>query len=177
MRKNILLIAALVGSLFFASCGGGNKDANIMKQADEMYANAEKTVNGIDNFDDFYAFLEEFEGQKNDFLTQVMAPAYAVNDSMADVPSEVSEHIYQRATEYNHVEAEKYAELLEPYVVNLENAIEAVNQAKSRAERDAMIEKTMEAYEAIMPYSDYDNVPPELQERSSVIVEKLDAIL
>lgn len=176
MRKNILLIAAFVGTLFLASCGE-NKDASIMKQADDMYATAEENIQGVEDFDAFFASIEELDQKKNEFLTEVLAPAYAVGDTAFNVPEEVSNHIFERATAYNHVEGAKFAELFTPYVDNLENATEAVYQAKSKAEKDALIEKAMEAYEALMPFADYDNVPPEMQERVGAIVEKLDAIL
>ena len=156
MKRNFLLIAAFVGGLLFASCGE-NKDATFMKEADDMFSQAETELQGIDNLDDFCTLYANLLEQKSE-LAQKMMEAYAVDDTSAKVPDEVSQHIYNRATEYNKVEAEKFAELFTPLLDELEAAVEAKDKAAVES-----------AFEAIIPYANYDNVVPELQERYQVI--------
>ncbi len=175
MKRNILIIAALMGSILFASCGASTED-KIKQQADEMFSQAEATVQGIDNFDDFFNFIDELTEKKQGFIKDVVAPSYAIDDSTFNVPEEVSNYFYERATAYNKVEAEKYAELIEPYMANLEAALDAAYQATDKADRAVLTEKAKEAYAAILPYAAYDNALPELQERSVAINEKLEEL-
>lgn len=175
MKRNLLIIAALIGVFCFASCGG-DKDSKIMKKADKMFAQAEKTVQGIDNIDDFFSFLDEFDATRQEFLEDVIAPAYQVDDDSFDVPDKVNSYIYERATAYNHVEAVKYAELFEPYISAFEAALDEFAQAGSLEEKAALGDKVQEALDAAEKYSAYDNVLPELQERESALLGKMAAI-
>lgn len=164
MKRNILIVAAFIGSLFLASCGE-NKDAKFMKQADDMFAQAEQDLQGIDDIDDFFTFYGELQEKKDGILMEMME-AYVQTDSTVEaVPEEVRLHIYNRATEYNKVEAVKYAELFDPFLANLENALEANDKEAAKNALDAM-----------MPYAMYDNVVPELQERAQVAVVKAEAM-
>ena len=175
MKRNLLIIAAFIGALCFAACGG-DKDSKVMKKADKMYAQAEKTVQGIDNFDDFFSFIDEFDATKQEFLEDVIAPAYQVDEDSFDVPDEVNSHIYERATAYNHVEAVKYAELFEPYISAFEAALDEFAQAGSLEEKAALRDKVQEALDAAEKYATYDNVLPELQEREAALLEKMNSI-
>ena len=163
MKRNILIIAAFVGSLLFASCGE-NTDAKFMKQADDMFAQAETDLQGINDIDAFFDFYADLQTKKDNLAMESMK-AYAQDDTTATIPEEVRTHIFDRASQYNKVEAEKYAELISPFVDRLENALNA--QDKEEAEN---------ALEALMPYAMYDNVLPELQERFEGLIEKAEEL-
>lgn len=176
MKRSILLTFAFVGTILLASCGGSTED-RVKKQADQMFSQAETTVKGIDNMDDFFSFIDELTEKKQNFILEVVAPAYGVDDTTFNVPEEVSNYFYERATAYNKVEGDKYAELIEPYIANLEAATDAALQATDKAEKTALTDQASEAYNAILPYAAYDNVIPELQERFMAVIEKLEQLL
>ena len=178
MKKIVFLLAILVGSLAFFACGGGTDDT-IMKQSDEMYATAEQRVQEIEDIDEFFIFLDDFAAQKEDFIHEVVVPAYYVDDSTVNVPNKVHDHIYNRATDYNKVEAVQYAKLIEPYLSRLEKATNDLYNADAKTDKkqlEAYRTEMEESYEAILPYAFYDNVLPELQERFEDVVKKMDSM-
>ena len=171
--KKIAFVAALVGALVFASCGM-SKEEEYFKQADDMFAQAETTVSGIDNMDDFLSFLNEFTEMKDAF-TQELFVAYQVDDSTTEVPEEMRVKIYDRATAYNKVEADKFAELVTPYLDRLESSLVALAEAGKNATQEQKDEYEA-AFEAIQPFIGYDNVRPDIQERFEEIVAKMEAL-
>jgi DNA-directed RNA polymerase beta' subunit len=158
MKRNILIIAAFVGSLLFASCGD-NKDA-LVKQTDDMFTQAETDLQGIDNLDDFFAFRAEMDGKKDNLIQQIM-DTYGISETEEEIPEEV-EQILDRAYAYNEKENVKYEELLTPLLESMENAI--ANGDKEAAQ---------EAYTTMLKYSEYDLPSEEVEERCANIIAGL----
>lgn len=158
MKRNILIIAAFVGSLLLASCGD-NKDA-LVKQSDDMFTQAETDLLGIDNLDDFFAFRNEMDAKKGDLIEQIM-DTYKISETEEDLPEAVQQ-ILERADAYNQKENMKYEELLTPILESMETAI--ANNDKEAAQ---------EAYTTMLKYSEYDLPSEEVEERCANIIDGL----
>lgn len=158
MKRNILIIAAFVGSLLLASCGD-NKDA-LVKQTDDMFTQAETDLQGIDNLDDFFAFRNEMDAKKGDLIEQIM-DTYKISETEEDLPEAVQQ-ILERADAYNQKENMKYEELLTPILESMETAI--ANNDKEAAQ---------EAYTTMLKYSEYDLPSEEVEERCANIIDGL----
>lgn len=158
MKRNILIIAAFVGSLLLASCGD-NKDA-LVKQTDDMFTKAETDLQGIDNLDDFFAFRNEMDAKKGDLIEQIM-DTYKISETEEDLPEAVQQ-ILDRADAYNQKENMKYEELLTPILESMETAI--ANNDKEAAQ---------EAYTTMLKYSEYDLPSEEVEERCANIIDGL----
>ena len=158
MKRNILIIAAFVGSLLFASCGD-NKEA-LVKQTDDMFTQAETDLQGIDNLDDFFAFREDMDGKKDNLIQQIM-DTYSISDTEEDLPDAVTQ-ILDRAEAYNLKEDAKYVELLSPLLESMETAI--ANGDKEAAQ---------EAYTTMKKYSAYGLPSEEVEERCAKIIAGL----
>ena len=158
MKRNILIIAAFVGSLLLASCGD-NKDA-LVKQTDDMFTQAETDLQGIDNLDDFFAFRNEMDAKKGDLIEQIM-DTYKISETEEDLPEAVQQ-ILDRADAYNQKENMKYEELLTPILESMETAI--ANNDKEAAQ---------EAYTTMLKYSEYDLPSEEVEERCANIIDGL----
>lgn len=158
MKRNILIIAAFVGSLLLASCGD-NKDA-LVKQTDDIFTQAETELQGIDNLDDFFAFREIMDEKKGDLSEQIM-DTYKISETEEDLPEAVQQ-ILERADAYNQKENMKYEELLTPILESMETAI--ANNDKEAAQ---------EAYTTMLKYSEYDLPSEEVEERCANIIDGL----
>ena len=158
MKRNILIIAAFVGSLLLASCGD-NKDA-LVKQTDDMFTQAETDLQGIDNLDDFFAFRNEMDEKKCD-LSEQITDTYKISETEEDLPEAVQQ-ILERADAYNQKENMKYEELLTPILESMETAI--ANNDKEAAQ---------EAYTTMLKYSEYDLPSEEVEERCANIIDGL----
>ena len=158
MKRNILIIAAFVGSLLLASCGD-NKDA-LVKQTDDMFTQAETELQGIDNLDDFFAFRNEMDEKKCD-LSEQITDTYKISETEEDLPEAVQQ-ILERADAYNQKETMKYEELLTPILESMETAI--ANNDKEAAQ---------EAYTTMLKYSEYDLPSEEVEERCANIIDGL----
>ena len=172
MKKLLFSFVAIAGLLLFASCGE-DRDATTKQKVDALFSQAEKDVAAVDNFDNFFAFMEDFKVKKAD-LNKEIFETYATNDQDAEIPDEVSTYIYDRATAYNQVEAKKYTELFTPYVDNIDNAIKAYEESGKKDE--ALKEAVYSALEELMEYANYDNVEPAMQERCQALVDKMDEL-
>ena len=158
MKRNILIIAAFIGSLLLASCGE-KKDA-LVKQADDMFTQAETDLQGIDNLDDFFAFQDEMEGNIDNLVQQIM-DTYGISETEEDIPDAVQQ-ILVRADAYNQKVNVKYEELLNPLLESMETAI--ANGDKEAAQ---------EAYTTMKKYSEYDLPSEAVEERCANIIAGL----
>lgn len=171
MRKIALAIATFVAVFAFVSCGS-NPDAQIKKQADDMFAQAEKDIQAVDNMADFYAYMSTLEDNKA-VIAQSMMEQYSTDGENALVPDDVTDYIYNRATAYNVVEGEKYAELMAPYLDRVENALNAIQE---QGISDLRMKEYNEALDDMMEYLDYDNIPLDTEKKVEAIFSKMGEI-
>ena len=179
MKKITILAVAMIGCFFLASCSKSPKEA-IMTATDALFAQAETEVKAITNAEDFLDFFTNFEQKKQDFL-QGLFDKYETDEEgnftalSAEENEALNNYIYERASAYNKIEAEKCGEVLEPLVARFENAVDNVWE-KFNADEDIdddMIEEIENAMGALEPYDVLDNVPTSLSERFQETYEKL----
>ena len=180
MKKLTIIAIAMIGCFLMASCNKSPKEA-IMKATDEFFAQAEKDVKAITNADDFLKFFNDFEQKKDDFLYGLVTKYDTDDDGnftalSAEENEALNNYMYERATAYNKIEAEKCGEVLEPFVARFENAVGTVWDRFNAADEeitDEMIEEVENAMAALEPYSELDNVPTALQDRFQDAYSKL----
>ena len=181
MEKLTLVLAAVVMGFFMTSCGE-NTEEKVKKATDEFFAQAEQEVQAIDNADDFLAFCDEFTNRKGEFAQEIFAQFPKNDDGEALVPDEVTDFIYNRATDYNHVEAVKAAEFITPALDNLEASVNKLYEQfiSGNGLDDESVLKFDEDYGVFSTFIYYDNVLPEIQDRCTTVGQKLqemDAVL
>ena len=176
MKKITLAIAAIIMGFVMASCGGGSEKAkeSMIKDADEYFTKAEQTLAQIDNTEDFLMFVESMKDRSD--LLESMKKKYdnKITDEDLDAACDV---IYERASVYNKVEAEKAKEFMGPELDIIENYVnELYAQFQAGNELDKETVKNFDdAYvNFLKKYKDYDNVLPELQKRRDAIWGKMD---
>lgn len=179
MKKLTILAVAMIGCFFLASCNKSPKEA-IMTATDALFAQAETDVKAITNAEDFLNFFTNFEQKKEDFLMD-LTNKYETDEEgnftamSAEENEALNNFMYERASAYNKIEAEKCGEVLEPLMARFENAVNNVWE-KYNAEEDiddAMIEEIENAMGALEPYEVLDNVPTSLAERFEEAYNKL----
>lgn len=173
MKKLTLILAAAVMGLVMTSCGGSPKDA-IMKDVDAYFSQAEQELAGITNAEDFLQFAEIMSDRSD--LIDLLEKKYGDKEISEEDNETVQNFIYDRATAYNHLEAEKCAEYLTPLVDSFEASVNQLyaqfqaNQVYSADNVDVFID----SFAALLDFSDYDNVLPELQDRLDKVIAKVD---
>lgn len=170
MKKILFTFVALAGLFVFASCSE-DRDSSTKKTVDQVYAQAETDINAVNDFEGFYACIEQLNVKKED-LEKKIIELYSTDGKNIDISDEMKNYIYERATAYNKVEGAKYAELFTPYLERLEKAMDAIESGKT----DANMQEFQEALDALMEHASYDNVPLDLQERCQEDIDKMDAL-
>lgn len=173
MKKLTLILAVAVMGFVMASCGGSPKDA-IMKDVDEYFSQAEQELAEITNAEDFLQFAEVMSDRSD--LIDLLDKKYGDKEISEEDNEIVQNYIYDRATAYNHAEAEKCAEYLTPLVDSFEAA---VNQLYAQFQANQVyaadnIDVFIDSFAALLDFSDYDNILPEIQERLDVVLSKVD---
>lgn len=171
MKKLTLIVMAMIGCFFMASCNNNPKEA-IMKATDAFFAKAETDVKAVTTGEDFLAFLNNFEQQKENFLSDLLNKYPSDDDAnFTQLTAEENEALYQymgeRATAYNEVESAKSAEFLTPIVDRFETAVKALYDKYLAGEEvdDNLVNEIEAAYADLEPFADYDNVPVALSDR------------
>lgn len=173
MKKLTLILAVAVMGFVMASCSGSPKDA-IMKDVDEYFSQAEQELAEITNAEDFLQFAEVMSDRSD--LIDLLDKKYGDKEISEEDNEIVQNYIYDRATAYNHAEAEKCAEYLTPLVDSFEAA---VNQLYAQFQANQVyaadnIDVFIDSFAALLDFSDYDNILPEIQERLDVVLSKVD---
>ena len=170
MKKLTIILAAVVMGFVVTSCGVSTKDG-IMKDVDQYFTDAEQELSTVDNATDFLIFAEGMSDRSD--LIELLDTKYGEKTLSEADNEEVQNYIYDRATAYNHAEAEKCAEFLTPYVDVLEDVVMSL-YAKFQANEpfdDESVEAFVEAFVDVIDFSDYDNIFPELSERIDKLVD------
>lgn len=150
-----------------------------MKATNAFFEQAEQELQTISSGEEFMDFFRAFTEKKSHFIEELFVDHIDEEGNLKGFSEEQAEDIYnsiyERATAYNRVEAVKAAEFIAPTVDNLEAAVNALYE-----QYQAGVEFTPENVDAfilsVSPYTvfqDYDNVLPELRERTFAINDKL----
>lgn len=184
MKKLTLVLAAIVMGFVMTSCNTTSKSDTIKKATDEFFSQAETKVQDINNGADFLAYIDQFEVDKAEFLKNTFADYLDEEGNVKGFTeeewNELQGYIYDRATAYNKIEAQKAAEFMTPLIEDYENAINALCEGYSQedeAASDALIGNFEAAEAALRPFANYDNVLPELQQRAQAAEAKLNDFL
>lgn len=184
MKKVTLFVVMAFAALAMTSCDNkAAKKEAIMQEVETFFSQAEQKLATLNNTEEFLAFFNELSTSKSEFAQNLYAK-YEVDDQgnfkgfTPEESKEISEEIYAHATEYNKKESAKCAEFLTPLIDNLKTV---VDNAKAEYEANGQVSEETEALveaasEKVLAYSDYDNVPTELQDRFAEIAAIWDSI-
>lgn len=180
MKRLTLILATVLMGFVMASCQDSSlKKEDIMKATNAFFEQAEQELQTISSGEEFMDFFRAFTEKKSQFIEELFVDHIDEEGNLKGFSEEQAEDIYnsiyERATAYNRVEAVKAAEFIAPTVDNLEAAVNALYE-----QYQAGVEFTPENVDAfilsVSPYTvfqDYDNVLPELRERTFAINDKL----
>ena len=182
MKKLTLAIFAVVMGFVMTSCNSVSPKETIMKSTDEFFTQAEEELNTIETAEDFMAFFNVFELDKQEFVEKAFADYVDEEGNIKGISDsdmeEIQSYMYDRASAYNKVEAAKAAEFLTPLIEQYEAAVDALYEAVSTGQpTEGLVEQFEAAENALALFSDYDNVLPELQERAQAAEAKLDEVI
>ena len=179
MKKLTLIIAAVVMGFMLSSCGGPSIVEQLNTEVDNFFAQAEEKVSAIDNSEDFLQFWETMEIDKENFLNG-LDEKFGGKEISDEEMEQFQNHMYERASAYNKVEAAKAAEFLTPLVEQYENAVNAIAEGVGEVDPEtfhALTENFEQAEDALRPFAEYDNVLPELRERLQAAEARLNEII
>lgn len=179
MKKLTVILAAVVMGFMLASCGGPSIVDQLNTEVDNFFAQAEQKLSAIDNGDDFLQFWEGMEEERENFLNGLQEK-FGEQEITDEQMEQFKDHMYERSSAYNKLEAEKAAEFLTPLVEQYETAVEAIVENVGQVDEDAweaLTEDFENAEVALRPYAEYDNVLPELQERLQTAEAKLNDVI
>ena len=185
MKKITLAIAVVIMGFVMASCGNKvSPSETILKAAQEFFDQAKAKLSAIDNTEDFLAFINSFNTEREEFSQNLFADYVDEEGNVTGFTEEEIVNLQTKlsniATEYNKEEANKAAEFIAPIIERYENAVNALSEAIGNADEETF-DKLVEEYESVESelalFEDYDNVLPELQERGQAAESKLKQIL
>lgn len=171
MKKLAFAFGAIIWGFMLTSCGEPIKDS-IIKEIDNYFTAAEQQLSEIDNSEDFLAFANAMSDRSD--LLETLDEKYGNKPISEEDNEAVMNYASERATAYNHKEADKAAEYLTPAIENLEAALEELYAEFQAGEgfSEETIFNFFDAYEPVEEFNEYDNVLPELQERAKIIQDK-----
>ncbi len=184
MKKVTLFVVMAFVAFAMTSCE--NKEAKkkaILAEVETYFSNAEQKMAEINNAEDFIAFYDDFNAGQSAFLESLYAK-FPIDENEKfkgftdEEDKEINTAIYDRATDFNNKTAEKCAEYLTPRIDNFEIATkQALEEFNANGQiSDETKDQVGRAYEEIMLFSDFDNVPTELQDRFAAITSELETI-
>ena len=185
MKKITLAIAVVIMGFVMASCGTKvSPTETILKAAQEFFDQAKAKLSAIDNAEDFLAFIDSFNTERDEFSENLFANYLDDEGNLKGFTEEEIGNLQTKlsdiATEYNKEEANKAAEFIAPIIGRYENAVNALSEAIGNADEETF-DKLVEEYESVESelalFEDYDNVLPELQERAQAAENKLQGFL
>ena len=185
MKKITLAIAVVIMGFVMTSCGNKvSPSETILKAAQEFFDQAKAKLSAIDNTEDFLAFINSFNTEREEFSQNLFADYVDEEGNVTGFTEEEIVNLQTKlsniATEYNKEEANKAAEFIAPIIERYENAVNALSEAIGNADEETF-DKLVEEYESVESelalFEDYDNVLPELQERGQAAESKLKQIL
>ena len=161
-----LFFAGVVMAFLMVACSTPSPKEAIMKDTDEFFTQAEQEVQAITNADDFVNFFAEFEERRENFANELFEKY--PTDSEGNIKGlteadteELNNYMYERATAYNKIEAEKCGEFLTPYMDEFESTANRIYSL----------------YLAVAKFLEVDNIPTELVDRYGTIMEKVSEML
>lgn len=183
MKKLTLAIAAIIIGFTMTSCSNTpSAKETIIKATDEFFTQAEAKLQEITSADDFMAYFSAFENEKSEFIQNLFADYTDEEGNLKGFTeeeyNEMQTALYDRASAYNKVEAQKCAEFLTPAMDRYEKAVETLWNAYQSDEQvdeetfNSMMKEMSAAEDEVVKFAEYDNVPTELQERYTAIAEK-----
>lgn len=158
-----------------ASCGGGSVLESMEKEVDDFFHRGELNVAKVSSGEAFMQFFQNMEAGR-DSLVDAIDKKYGDKGISEEDFERFKTYLYDRATAYNDVEAQKAAEFIGPVIDEVETYTnELYAQFKAGEALDVeTVRKFHEAFLALAYYDDYDNVLPELHEQFNGINAKLD---
>ena len=185
MKKITLAIAVVIMGFVMTSCGNKvSPTETILKATQEFFDQAKAKLMAIDNAEDFLAFFDNFNTEREEFSQNLFADYVDDEGNIKGFTEEEFNDLQTKlsdiATEYNKEEATKAAEFLTPCIETYENAVNALCEAAGNEDMEAFHNLTdkFEAAEAgLRPWAEYDNVLPELQQRAQAAEAKLNELL
>ena len=185
MKKITLTIAVVIMGFVMTSCGTKvSPTETILKTAQEFFDQAKAKLSAIDNAEDFLAFIDNFNTERDEFSQNLFADYVDEEGNLKGFTEEEIGNLQPKlsdiATDYNKVEATKAAEFMAPIIERYENVVNALYEAAGNVDTEAFHKLTedFEAAEAdLRPWANYDNVLPELQQRSQAAEAQLNEIL
>ena len=185
MKKITLAVAVVIMGFVMASCGTKvSPTETILKTAQEFFDQAKAKLSAIDNAEDFLAFVNNFNAEREEFSQNLFTDYVDEEGNVKGFTEEEIVNLQTKlsnlATEYNKEEATKAAEFIAPIIERYENAVNALSEAIGNADEETL-DKLVEEYESVETelalFEDYDNVLPELQERAQAAENKLQGFL
>ena len=145
------------------------------KEVDDFFHQAELDVVKISNGEEFMQFFQNTEEGRTKLIDGI-DEKYGGNDISDEDMERFKTYVYDRATAYNDIEAQKAAEFIGPALDEVETYTNALyDQFKAGEELDTeTVKKFREAFLTLADYDDYDNVLPELHKQFDAINDKLD---
>lgn len=185
MKKITLAIAVVIMGFVMTSCGTKvSPSETILKAAQEFFDQAKAKLSAIDNAEDFLAFIDNFNTERDEFSENLFADYVDDEGNLKGFTEEEIGNLQTKlsdiATDYNKVEAAKAAEFMEPLIANYENAVNALYDAAGNVDEEAfgkLVSNFEAAEEGLRLFADYDNVPTELQQRAKAAEAKLQDLL
>jgi len=185
MKKITLAIAVVIMGFVMASCGTKvSPTETIVKATQEFFDQAKAKLLAIDNAEDFLAFIDSFNAEREEFSQNLFADYVDDEGNIKGFTENELENLQTKfteiATDYNKEEATKAAEFLTPLIEKYETVVNALSEAADNEDFETFhnLAADFEAAEAnLRPWGNYDNVLPELQQRAQAAESKLNEIL
>jgi hypothetical protein len=173
MKKLTFVFGAIILGFMLTSCGEPVKDS-IIKEIDNYFTDAEKQLSEINNSEDFLVFANVMSDRSD--LLELLDEKFGGKKISDEDNEAVMNYASERATAYNNKEAEKAAEFITPALDDLEAVVDDLYTQFQSGEglQDESVLKFNSVYGVFSDFIYYDNVLPEIQERYSVVGEKLE---
>lgn len=184
MKKFSLIFAGVVMAFLMVACSTPSPKEAIMKDTDEFFTQAEQEVQAITNADDFVNFFAEFEERRENFANELFEKY--PTDSEGNIKGlteadteELNNYMYDRATAYNKIEAEKCGEFLTPYMDEFESTANRIYSLYLAVGvlTDDLHDELQQSYDGVAKFLEVDNIPTELVDRYGTIMEKVSEML
>ena len=185
MKKITLAIAVVIMGFVMTSCGNKvSPTETILKATQEFFDQAKAKLMAIDNAEDFLAFFDNFNTEREEFSQNLFADYVDDEGNIKGFTEEEFENLQTKlsdiASEYNKEEAAKGAEFLAPLIEKYESVVDALYEAASDGDMETFHKLTEDfeaAEEGLKPWASFDNVIPELQQRGQAAEAKMNEIL
>lgn len=173
MKKLAFVFGALVMGFMITSCGDSLKDS-VIKDVETYFTAAEQDLASIDNAEDFIAYAVSMNDRSD--LLDLLQEKYGDRTITDEDWEAIENFMEERATAYNHAEAEKCAEFLTPAIDRFEaivNQMYPIYQAGGRFDQ-ATIDEFIDSWAGVTAFEECENIYTELTDRLDPVFAKED---